>query len=162
MWICLIISLLMDMEVSFPIFSPIINSALMRSLFIYLAVLGLNCVTWDLCYTMWDLFFRLKGCLVVAWGLSCTWDLSSPIRDWTMSATLQGRFLTTGPPGKSPWWDLWTNISSMMKILGRTSLCIHATVSLNTFLEVQVLVKAFWHVLHFDNTCQTAFQKGSY
>ena len=30
------------------------------------------------------------------------WDLSSPTRDQTFTTALEGGFLTTGPPGKSP------------------------------------------------------------
>ena len=33
--------------------------------------------------------------------LHSLWDLSSLTRDWTTSLALQGRFLTTGSPGKS-------------------------------------------------------------
>jgi len=44
------------------------------------------------------------GSLIVVWGLRCphgVWDLSSPPRDKLTSPALEGRFLTTGPSGKS-------------------------------------------------------------
>ena len=41
------------------------------------------------------------GSVVVACGPCGSWDLSSPIRIESTSPALEGRFLTTGPPGKS-------------------------------------------------------------
>ena len=41
------------------------------------------------------------GSVVVACGPCDSWDLSSPIRIESTSPALEGRFLTTGPPGKS-------------------------------------------------------------
>ena len=35
------------------------------------------------------------------WPLG-TWDLSSRTKDWTCTPALEGKVLTTGPPGKSP------------------------------------------------------------
>ena len=41
----------------------------------------------------------------MAWRLSSywMWDLSSWTKDQTLSLALEGGFLTTGPPGKSPF-----------------------------------------------------------
>lgn len=51
-----------------------------------------------------------SGLVVVAWRLSLgrlssywMWDLISWTRDQTLSLALEGGFLTTGPPGKSPF-----------------------------------------------------------
>ena len=52
---------------------------------------------------MWHSGSRVLGLFVVhSLFLHGIWGLSSPTRDQTSSPTLQGRFLTTGPPGKSP------------------------------------------------------------
>ena len=97
-------------------------------LFIYLAVSGLSCGMWDLCFGMWDLFFvacrlfvvacRLlsscgpralerEGSVVVARGLSCPEACGILVPRPGIepaSPALEGRFLTTGPPGKSQEW----------------------------------------------------------
>ena len=64
-------------------------------LFNYLAVLGLSCLMRDLTLLLTD-----SRCGVQALWLPGMWDLSSPTRDQTWAPTLQGRFVTTGPPGK--------------------------------------------------------------
>lgn len=48
-------------------------------------------------------------------------------------------------------------------ILGQTSLCICASISLVIFLEVavQMLGQSVWTFLHFDRICQMAIRKGS-
>ena len=60
-----------------------------------------------------------------------TWDLSSLTRNWTWSLALEGRFLTTGPPGKShegaslyscpdcpaAWWIMPWNTGWAMRCL---------------------------------------------
>ena len=53
-----------------------------------------------------NLFFWLSwapermGSVVVACGPCGLWDFSSPTRIESISPALEGRFLTTGPPGK--------------------------------------------------------------
>ena len=75
-----------------------------KTTFIFLAEKGLSCVVWGLCCSAWT--------LVWAHGLSCSVahevlvprpGIEPP------SPALQGRFLTTGPPGKS-WWDVFWRV----------------------------------------------------
>ena len=48
--------------------------------------------------TMLHLGFFFKCILVVlAWGM---WDLRAPTRDWTLTPCIEGKVLSTGPPGK--------------------------------------------------------------
>ena len=58
---------------------------------------------------MWDLPLRPMDSLVVAHGLSCSAARGSLV-PWPgikpESPVLQGRLLTTGPPGKSPQWNI--------------------------------------------------------
>ena len=54
-------------------------------------------------YIYFYLFIWLHRVLVAACGLIIApWDLSSPTRDGTHIPLLEGRVLTTGPPGKCP------------------------------------------------------------
>ena len=74
--------------------------------FIYLATPGLSCV-------MQDLSLLGAGSLAVGWGLSCSaacGSLVSQPRIEPTSPALQRGFLTTGPPGKSPYayFLMWT------------------------------------------------------
>ena len=77
--------------------------------FFFLAVLGLSCSMQDVCCIIRDLSLWLTGSLVVAWGLSyseeCGILVPRPGIE-PMSPALQGRFLTTGPPGKSSFYLL--------------------------------------------------------
>ena len=68
------------------------------------------CATWDLHWVMWDLSLKQVDSLVVTQS-SRVHELSCPVacgilvpqlRLEPLSPALQGRFLTTGPPGKSP------------------------------------------------------------
>ena len=62
---------------------------------VYLAALGFNCWSWDLWCT---------GSVVEACGLSCSaaCGILDPRQGIELvSPALEGRFLTTGPPGKS-------------------------------------------------------------
>ena len=71
---------------------------------IYLAVLGFSCSTWDLCCVTGDLSLQRIDSLVVVQGLSCSVAcriLAPRPGIETTSPVSQGRFLTTGPPGKS-------------------------------------------------------------
>ena len=74
-------------------------------LFIYLAASGLGCGTQDLRCSMQDLLLgRVGFSLVVAHGLSCPVAhgiLVPPPGIEPASPALEGRFLTTRPPGKS-------------------------------------------------------------
>ena len=72
---------------------------------IHSAVLCLSCGMRCLRCIMWNLSLWLMDSLVMVWGLSCShtcrilvpWPGIEPT-----SLALQGGFLTTGPPGKSP------------------------------------------------------------
>ena len=81
-------------------------SKVLQMLFISLAASGLHCITW---------YLSLRGTdfLVVVHGLSCS-AVGGILVPWSeiepMSAALQGRFLTTGPPGKSPSPRFWESI----------------------------------------------------
>ena len=80
------------------IFMPIFFFLIFKT-FIYLATLGVSCV-------MQDLSFLWAGSLAVAWGLSCSaacGSLVSQPRIEPTSPAWQRGFLTTGPPGKSPY-----------------------------------------------------------
>ena len=81
----------------------------------YLAASGLSCGTWGILVaacrifrcSMWGLSLRHVGALVVAHGLSCPAACGILVPRpgiEPVSPALEGRFLTTGPPGKSlPW-----------------------------------------------------------
>ena len=58
--------------------------------FLTLAALGLCCSVQ-----------RFSSCGTRTQPFCSMWDLSSQTRDWTPVPTLEGRFLTTGPPEKS-------------------------------------------------------------
>ena len=80
--------------------------------FIYLAVLGLGCSTWDLHCIIGDLSFWGMNCLVVAYGLSCSVAcriLVPQLGIKPASPVLQGGFLTTRPPG-SPKICFYTSV----------------------------------------------------
>ena len=79
--------------------------------------LGLSCSIQDLCCIMWDLSLRCRlsrcgeqalerrGSVVMLHELSCSMAcvivVSQPgVKPW--SSALESKFLTTGPPGKSP------------------------------------------------------------
>ena len=80
------------------------NNCFLILFIIYLASLGLRCGSRNLCFITWDLSLGYMDSLVVAYGLRCSkacgilvpWPGIKPT-----SLALQGRFLTTRPPGKS-------------------------------------------------------------
>ena len=97
----------------------------LRNLFIYLAVSGFSCSTWDFPCIMWDVSLCYTDSRAVVWaqqlaacGLQSMWvpvvaacELSYSVacgilvpQPWIKLASpaLEGEFLTTGPPGKSP------------------------------------------------------------
>ena len=90
-----------------PFIPPCTGSSI--HLFIYLAALGLSCGTWELCYVIWDLSLQYMDSLVAACGLSsCSVLVLGSVAHGILvprpeiesaSPALQGRFLTTGPPG---------------------------------------------------------------
>ena len=63
--------------------------------FFSLAAPGLCCIMQDLTSLLTDSSYGVQ-----ALWLPGMWDLSSPTRDQTSAPTVQGRFFTTGPPGK--------------------------------------------------------------
>ena len=66
-------------------------------LHVCLAALGLSCVVWDISLWFTDcLWFCVQGSCPLACGIFVPGSGIEP-----MSSALQGRFLTTGPPGKS-------------------------------------------------------------
>ena len=70
-----------------------------------LPALGLSCSAWDFCCIMRDLPLQQLNSLVAVCKLSCSTAcgiLVSQAGIEPISPALQGRFLTTGPPGKSP------------------------------------------------------------
>ena len=70
-----------------------------------LPALGLSCSTWGFCCIMRDLPLQQLNSLVAVCKLSCSTAcgiLVSQAGIEPISPALQGRFLTTGPPGKSP------------------------------------------------------------
>ena len=78
---------------------------------------GLSCSARDLCCGMQDLSLWHTGSLVVAHGLSCPEACGILVPRPGIepaSPALEGGFLTTGPPGKSPgmrsWWRHTANI----------------------------------------------------
>ena len=80
--------------------------------FIYLAVLGLGCSTWDLHCIIGDLSFWGMNCLVVAYGLSCSVACRILVPQLGIKPAfpvLQGGFLTTRPPG-SPKICFYTSV----------------------------------------------------
>ena len=75
-----------------------------RFLSIYLTVSGLSCCTQDLCCIMWDLLLQGPGSAVAALRLirSAACEILVPQSGIKpMCPAQQGRFLTTGSPGKS-------------------------------------------------------------
>ena len=92
-------------------------------LFVYLAASGLGCSGWALCCVVGDLPLQWilelwhTSSVVVACRLSCSmaggilipWPGIEP-----SSPALQGRFLTSGPQGKSPsFFSMWRNWGRM-------------------------------------------------
>ena len=81
-----------------------VHNTVLLLVFVYLAAPGLSCSTWDLCCLMRDLLLWCTGSLVVARRFSCStaheilvpWPGIEPA-----SRALQGKFLTSGPPGES-------------------------------------------------------------
>ena len=74
----------------------------LKHLFTYLAMLGLCCITQNLSLWGMDSLVWPKGPIVVVYGFSC--PTACGILDPEMEPTslaLQGRLLTSGPPGKS-------------------------------------------------------------
>ena len=66
-------------------------------------MLGLSCGTWGLHCITRDLLLQTHGlssCGPGVWLIWGLWDLSSLIRNKTVSLAWQGGFLTTGPLGK--------------------------------------------------------------
>ena len=92
-----------DVDSSFS--SPAINQLLapppshfFSPAFIYLAVLGLSCYTWDLCCCVWALQLQHTDSVTLQeHGILIPWPGIEPV-----SPVLQGKSLTTGPPGKYP------------------------------------------------------------
>ena len=90
----------------FPIFDSRVLSLVLTIflLLIYLAALGLSSGTRDPHCVIWDFSLGCTGSKIamhrftcaMAWGILDPWSRIEP-----MSSALQGRFLTTGPPGKS-------------------------------------------------------------
>ena len=70
----------------------------------YLVVSGLvvACRIFVTSYGVSFVVHGLSNCGTRAQLLNGMWDLSSPTRDQTRFPALESRFLTTGPPGKSP------------------------------------------------------------
>ena len=92
---------------------------------------GVSCVMWGLplwysgFFYLWCVGARAHGlcsCGVRAELPQGIWDLSSLTRDWTAFTALEGRFLTTGPPGRSP--DMWrfARQTQLLSIPWRTGL----------------------------------------
>ena len=69
--------------------------------FIYLAVSGLSCDTWDLCCGTWTLQLWHVGSVIAGHGLSCSAACGILVPgNEPMFPMFRGRFLSTGPPGK--------------------------------------------------------------
>ena len=67
------------------------------------------------------------ACTLSSYVLCNIWDFSSLTRDWSCIPSLQGKFLSTGPPGRSQeassdWcgncglWDCGAHISSLLEV----------------------------------------------
>ena len=70
-----------------------------------MAVSVLSCSKYDLCCSLQDLSLRCMGLVVVVLRLSCSMACEILVPQpgtEPMSPAWEGRFLTTGPPGKSP------------------------------------------------------------
>ena len=75
-------------------------------IFIYLAALGLGGGTWDLRYIMQDISLLHTGSVVVVCRISCPTACGILVpgpRIEPAPLVWQSKFLTTGPPGKSPY-----------------------------------------------------------
>jgi len=91
-------------------------------IFIYLAALGLSCSMQDLllwCTDCLVVAHRLQstGSVIAAHGLSCSESsgLLVPQSGFIpTSPEIQGRFLTTGSPGKSPLFPIILNIVNLL------------------------------------------------
>ena len=70
-----------------------------------MAVSVLSCSKYDLCCSLQDLSLRCMELVVVVLRLSCSMACEILVPQpgtESMSPAWEGRFLTTGPPGKSP------------------------------------------------------------
>ena len=94
------------------------NHCMVLCLFnIYLTMLSLSFCTQDFHCIMRDLLLLWTDSQVVALGLSCsaTHGILVPRQVCEpASSALQGRFLTTGPPGKSPLHDFKPRIDGQI------------------------------------------------
>ena len=79
------------------LFGNIFLKLIICYMFVYLAALGLSCVVWGILLWLTDcLWCCVQGSCPLACGVFVPGSGIEP-----MSSALQGRFLTTGPPGKS-------------------------------------------------------------
>ena len=78
-------------------------------MFIYLATPHLSCATWDLSFWCTDSLDVMHGSVLAMHGLVALEAYEIPVPQPGLeppSPALQGRFLTTGLPGKSPQFRL--------------------------------------------------------
>ena len=98
-----------------------LSFSLLKYLFIYLTVSGFSCGTWDLHCSVWDLSLWCVDSVIAVHGLSC-FAACGILLPWPgikpPSPALQGRFLTTGPPGKSWQFFSFNPISNTRPLKG--------------------------------------------
>ena len=97
----------------------------------------------------WHLLLQCRDSLIVALGLSCSMHVRSyfPDQELNPSPVFQGRFSTTGPPGKSPVCALYCQLF--------ISFISHKSIS--TFTESLALVNGHANVSPFSETPAQGF-----